>query len=199
MTALKTMVGGIDHLNRGIGFIIKWLLLATTLLSASNAITRKAFDLSSNGMLEAQWYLYAAVFLLGGGYCFLSNSHVRIDFISTRLGARGRNLVDAVGILLVLVPFCLFVIHLSWGFFTAAWHSGEMSGNAGGLVRWPAYLLIPAGFSLLLLQALAELAKRVLFLVGKGVDCIAEEGTQDTPIEVPTEALSATTTSGVSR
>ena len=140
MTALKTMVGGIDHLNRCIGFIIKWLLLATTILSASNAITRKAFDLSSNGMLEAQWYLYAAVFLLGGGYAFLHHSHVRIDFVSTRLGARGRNLVDIVGIVVVLIPFCIFVINLSWGFFTAAWHSGEMSGNAGGLVRWPAYL-----------------------------------------------------------
>ena len=191
MTALKTMVGGIDHLNRCIGFIIKWLLLATTLLSASNAITRKAFDLSSNGMLEAQWYLYAAVFLLGGGYAFMHNSHVRIDFISTRLGARGRNLVDVVGIIVVLIPFCIFVINLSWGFFTAAWHSGEMSGNAGGLVRWPAYLLIPAGFSLLLLQALAELCKRILFLAGKDTDCISEDGSQDTPIHVPQEALSS--------
>ncbi len=190
MTALKTMVGGIDHLNRCIGFIIKWLLLATTILSASNAITRKAFDLSSNGMLEAQWYLYAAVFLLGGGYAFLHNSHVRIDFVSTRLGARGRNLVDIAGIVVVLIPFCIFVINLSWGFFTAAWHSGEMSGNAGGLVRWPAYLLIPAGFGLLLLQGLAELVKRILFLTGKGPDCIAEDNAQDTPIHVPAEALS---------
>lgn len=190
MTALKTMVGGIDHLNRCIGFIIKWLLLATTILSASNAITRKAFDLSSNGMLEAQWYLYAAVFLLGGGYAFLHNSHIRIDFVSTRLGARGRNLVDIAGIVVVLIPFCIFVINLSWGFFTAAWHSGEMSGNAGGLVRWPAYLLIPAGFSLLLLQGMAELVKRILFLTGKGPDCIAEDNAQDTPIHVPAEALS---------
>lgn len=165
-------------------------MLATTILSASNAITRKAFDLSSNGMLEAQWYLYAAVFLLGGGYAFLHNSHVRIDFISTRLGARGRNLVDIVGIAVVLIPFCLFVINLSWGFFTTAWHSGEMSGNAGGLVRWPAYLLIPAGFSLLLLQGLAELVKRLLFLTGKEPDSIAEEGSQDTPIHVPAQALS---------
>jgi TRAP-type mannitol/chloroaromatic compound transport system permease small subunit len=127
---------------------------------------------------------------LGGGYAFLHNSHVRIDFVSTRLGARGRNLVDIAGIVVVLIPFCIFVINLSWGFFTAAWHSGEMSGNAGGLVRWPAYLLIPAGFSLLLLQGLAELVKRILFLTGKGPDCIAEDNAQDTPIHVPAEALS---------
>lgn len=116
MIALKRMVGGVDRLNHYIGFTIKWLLLIATVLSGTNAITRKAFDMSSNAMLEAQWYLYAAVFLLGGAYCFQKNGHVRIDFISNRLGARERNAVDIIGIGIILIPFCLFMISLSWGF-----------------------------------------------------------------------------------
>lgn len=184
MNALKLLVAGVDRLNRCIGFSIKWLLLLATLLSATNAITRKAFDMSSNGMLEAQWYMYAAVFLLGGAYCFQKNGHVRIDFISNRLGARGRNIVDIFGIGFILIPFCIFMISLSWGFFMSAWTTNEMSSNAGGLVRWPVYLLVPAGFFLLLLQAGAELVKRVLFLAGQLEDSIAD--TDDgTPIETP--------------
>ncbi|MCQ9617454.1 TRAP transporter small permease subunit [Paenalcaligenes niemegkensis] len=188
MIALKFMVGGVDRLNRYIGAIIKWLLLVATILSAGNAITRKAFDISSNGMLEAQWYLYAAVFLLGGAYCFQCNGHVRIDFISNRLTAKGRNVVDIFGIGFILLPFCIFMISLSWGFFSNAWATNEMSGNAGGLIRWPAYLLIPSGFFLLLLQAVAELIKRVLFLAGKMDDPISDDQQGATPIEVPQEA-----------
>lgn len=182
MMALRLMVGGVDRLNHYIGFVIKWLLLIATVLSGTNAITRKAFDMSSNAMLEAQWYLYAAVFLLGGAYCFQKNGHVRIDFLSNRLGAKGRNLVDIIGIGFILIPFCIFIISLSWGLFSSAWATNELSSNAGGLIRWPAYFLIPAGFGLLLLQAVAELAKRVLFLMGKGEDTIPEID-QDDEIE----------------
>lgn len=165
----------IDSLSSRIGWLTMWLILATTLISAGNAIVRKAFGTSSNALLEIQWYLFAAVFMLGAGYGFLKNSHVRIDFVSARLSARTRNWIDVGGIVLVLIPFCLICIHLSWPLFAQAYTTGEMSGNAGGLVRWPVYALMPLGFALLLLQALSELLKRVLFLTGQGADSLQDE------------------------
>ncbi|QKO21126.1 TRAP transporter small permease subunit [Rhodoferax sp. BAB1] len=164
----------IDSLSSRVGWLTMWLILATTLISAGNAIVRKAFGTSSNGLLEIQWYLFAAVFMLGAGYGFLKNSHVRIDFIAARLSARARNWIDVGGILLVLIPFCGICIALSWPMFTQAYTSGEMSQNAGGLIRWPVYAFMPLGFTLLLLQALSELLKRVLFLLGQGPDSLAD-------------------------
>ncbi len=164
----------IDGLSRRIGWITMWLILATTVISAGNAIVRKAFGTSSNGLLEIQWYLFAAVFMLGAGYGFLRNSHVRIDFVSSRLSAWARNWIDVVGIVLVLIPFCGICIALSWPMFTQAYTSGEMSQNAGGLIRWPVIGLMPLGFALLLLQALSELLKRVLFLSGQGPDTLSD-------------------------
>ncbi len=164
----------IDSLSSRIGWLTMWLILATTLISAGNAIVRKAFGTSSNGLLEIQWYLFAAVFMLGAGYGFLKNSHVRIDFVSSRLSARTRNWIDVGGILLVLIPFCGISIALSWPMFTQAYTSGEMSQNAGGLIRWPVYAFMPLGFTLLLLQALSELLKRVLFLTGQGPDSLSD-------------------------
>lgn len=165
----------IDQLSTWVGKLTMWLILATTLISAGNALVRKIFNSSSNGLLEIQWYLFAAVFLLGAGYGLLKNSHVRIDFISTKLSDRARNWVDVIGILLVLFPFCFICIALSWPFFLQAFQSGEMSQNAGGLIRWPAYGLIPLGFSLLMLQGLSELIKRTAFLMGKGPDVLNSE------------------------
>jgi len=173
MTALLQWSRWIDALNRAIGKITLWLVLITTLISAGNAIVRKAFDASSNALLEIQWYLFAAVFLLGAGYALLNNAHVRIDFIASRLSARTRNWIDVGGIVLALIPFCLLSIYLSWPMFMMAYASGEMSSNAGGLIRWPVYLLIPTGFALLLLQALSELVKRLAFLQGAGPDPLA--------------------------
>ena len=131
--------------------------------------------MSSNGLLEIQWYLFAAVFMLGAGYGFLRNSHVRIDFLSSKLSDRGRNWVDVLGIIVILIPFCIVSITLSWPFFVQAYTSGEMSQNAGGLIRWPAYGLIPLGFALLLMQAVSELIKRVAYLLGKGPDVLSSE------------------------
>ena len=157
-----------------------WLILATTIISAGNAIVRKIFDSSSNSLLEIQWYLFAAVFLLGSGYGFLKNSHVRIDFISSRLSARARNWIDAIGIVVALLPFCVLIIWLSWPLFVQALLTSEMSQNAGGLIRWPAYALLPAGFSLLFMQAISELIKRIAFLMGKGPDALnGEEAKSD--------------------
>lgn len=168
---------GIDRLNQKVGFFTTWLILATTLISAGNAIVRKAFDQSSNALLEIQWYLFAAVFLLGAGYGLLKNSHVRIDFISGMLTPRTRNWIDVGGILLALFPFCALCIYLSWPLFVQAYNSGEMSSNAGGLIRWPVYALVPVGFTLLMLQGVSELIKRLLFLTGRGEDPLSSENT----------------------
>ena len=179
MPALLTLSGLIDRLNTLIGKLSMWLILVTTLVSAGNAIVRKAFDMSSNALLEIQWYLFAAVFMLASGYALLKNAHVRIDFLAARLHPRTRNWIDVAGILVVLVPFCLFSIYLSWPLFVNAWNSGEMSNNAGGLIRWPVYFLLPAGFTLLLLQGVSELIKRIAFLRGAGPDTLATHASEE--------------------
>ena len=167
MGALLKLAGLIDRANEWVGKLVGWLVLAAVLISAGNAIMRKAFDISSNAYLEIQWYLFAAVFMLGSGYVFLRNAHVRIDFIATKLSRRTNAIIDAMGIVLFIIPLCLILIYLSWPVFERAWVSGEMSQNAGGLIRWPVLLLIPAGFALLLLQCLSELIKRIAFLRGQ--------------------------------
>ena len=177
MTFLMRISRGIDRVNQSVGIFTTWLILATTLISAGNAIVRKAFDLSSNALLEIQWYLFAAVFLLGAGYGLLKNSHVRIDFISGMLTARTRNWIDIGGIVLALFPFCAICIYLSWPLFMQAFNTGEMSSNAGGLIRWPVYALVPAGFALLMLQGVSELIKRWAFLTGQGEDVLSSEET----------------------
>lgn len=175
MRALLKLSQAVDALSTVIGKVTMWLILATTLISAGNAIVRKIFDSSSNSLLEIQWYLFAGVFLLGAGYGFLKNSHVRIDFLASRFSDRTRNWIDVVGIVAVLFPFCIVVIALSWPLFTQAYTSGEMSQNAGGLIRWPVYALVPLGFGLLMLQGMSELIKRVAFLTGNGPDVMSGE------------------------
>lgn len=160
----------IDALTRLFGKAIIWLILAATLISAANAIARKAFNISSNAFLEIQWYLYAAAFLLGAGFGFLQNVHVRIDVVANRFSARTRTCIDIGGIVLFLLPLCFFMIAFAWPIVARAWVTGEMSSNAGGLIRWPVYALVPAGFALLGLQGLSELIKRIAFLSGRGPD-----------------------------
>ncbi|QBM27902.1 MULTISPECIES: TRAP transporter small permease subunit [Hydrogenophaga] len=176
MSFLLTLSRLIDALTERIGKLAMWFILATTMISAGNAIVRKLFDTSSNAFLEIQWYLFAAVFMLGSGYAFLRNAHVRIDFISSKFSARGRNWVDVIGIIVFVFPLCYMMATLGWPLFVNAYESGEMSSNAGGLIRWPVYALIPAGFALLALQSLSELIKRIAFLTGNGPDVLAHEG-----------------------
>ncbi len=166
----------IDAFSNLVGKSAMWLILAATLISAGNAIIRKVFGTSSNAWLEIQWYLFAAVFMLGGGYAFLRNAHVRIDFISARFSARMRNWIDIGGILIFLFPLCYMMATLGWPVFYNAWVSGEVSSNAGGLIRWPVYGLIPLGFAFLFLQGLSELIKRVAFLSGDGPDALSHSG-----------------------
>ncbi|MEY4979082.1 MAG: hypothetical protein RLZZ352_1352 [Pseudomonadota bacterium] len=180
MIALLKISRWIDTINELIGKLAMWMILATTLISAGNAIIRKLFGTSSNAWLEIQWYIFAAVFMLGGGYAFLRNAHVRIDFISSKFTDRVRNWVDIGGIIIFLIPLCYLMILEGWPLFTKAWLTGEMSSNAGGLVRWPVYVLIPLGFILLMLQGLSELVKRAAFLAGHGPDVLSHTGPSET-------------------
>ena len=164
MTALLRLSRLIDSITELIGKFAMWLILVAVLISAGNAIMRKAFDIGSNAFLEIQWYLFAAVFMLASGYVFLRNAHVRIDFISNKLSKRTNAIIDAIGIVVFVIPLCLILITLSWPVFERSWVSGEMSQNAGGLIRWPVQLLIPLGFSILCMQAVSELIKRVAFI-----------------------------------
>jgi TRAP-type mannitol/chloroaromatic compound transport system permease small subunit len=176
MQALLQFSRLVDALSARIGQLAMWLILVTTFVSAGNAIVRKVFNTSSNALLEIQWYLFAAVFLLGAGYAFLRNAHVRIDFISSKFSARTRNWIDIGGIVLFLFPLCYMMITLGWPTFQNAWVSGEISTNAGGLVRWPVYGLIPLGFALLMLQGASELIKRAAFLTGVAPDVLDHSG-----------------------
>jgi TRAP-type mannitol/chloroaromatic compound transport system permease small subunit len=166
LEALLKLSATVDAFTNFIGKFIRWLVLGSVLISAGNAIIRKIFNISSNGFLEIQWYLFAGVFLLGSGFAFMRNVHVRIDFISGKLSKRTNTIIDILGIVVFIVPLCLMMVWLSWPLFSNALATGEMSQNAGGLIRWPAYLLMPLGFGLLLVQSLSELVKRIAFLKG---------------------------------
>jgi TRAP-type mannitol/chloroaromatic compound transport system permease small subunit len=166
MGALLKLSGLIDRVNEWLGRIIMWLVLAAVLISAGNAIMRKAFSIGSNAFLEIQWYIFAAVFMLGVGYVMLKNAHVRIDFISSKLSRRTNAWIDAIGIVVFTIPLSIIMIDLGWPLFYRAWELGEVSHNAGGLIRWPVLLLVPLGFAILLAQAISELIKRVAFLRG---------------------------------
>jgi TRAP-type mannitol/chloroaromatic compound transport system permease small subunit len=166
MKQLLALSRAIDFVNEHIGRVAYWLVLIVALISAANATSRYALNLASNAWLELQWYLFAAVFLLCSGYTLLHNEHIRIDVVSSRLSRRAQMWIDVFGLVFFLLPMTLFIMWLSWPIFMNAWRSGEISGNAGGLVRWPARLLIPAGFFLLSLQGISELIKRIAFLKG---------------------------------
>jgi TRAP-type mannitol/chloroaromatic compound transport system permease small subunit len=166
VTPLLKLSGLIDRVNDRVGRLTMWLVLAAVLISAGNAIVRKAFNIGSNAFLEIQWYIFASVFMLGVGYVMLKNAHVRIDFISSRLSKRTNAWIDAIGIVVFTIPLSIIMIDLGWPLFARALQSGEMSQNAGGLIRWPALMLVPLGFAILLLQSISELIKRIAFLRG---------------------------------
>jgi TRAP-type mannitol/chloroaromatic compound transport system permease small subunit len=163
---LLRLSGLIDALNERVGRLTYWLILVMVLVSAGNASVRYAFDRSSNAWLEIQWYLFSAVFLLGAGYTLLHNQHVRIDVISGRLSKRARAWIDVLGTLFFLLPMAIAIMWMSWPVFVQAYELHEESSNAGGLIVWPARLMVPIGFLLLVLQGISELIKRVAFLRG---------------------------------
>lgn len=187
MTALLALARGIDRLNDRLGAFAAWAVLLSCLISATNAVVRYALDFSSNAFLEIQWYLFAACVMLGAAQALRLNEHVRVDLLYSRLSGRGKVLVDTFGLLVFLLPVVCWAAWLSWQFFLVKlttgmraedsvqtlgalgylWKlmsSGEVSGNAGGLIRWPAAALLPLGFGMLALQGLSELIKRIAWL-----------------------------------
>jgi TRAP-type mannitol/chloroaromatic compound transport system permease small subunit len=166
VSSLLSLSRFIDRATDRIGHIVYWLVLATVLISAANAVVRKAFNYSSNAYLEIQWYLFSAIFLLLAGYTLLRNDHVRIDVLAGRFSKRVQTWIDILGTLFFLMPMAILIMWLSWPVFVDAYQHHEISTNAGGLIIWPARLLVPIGFALLVLQGTSELIKRVAFLRG---------------------------------
>lgn len=166
MKSLLLISKGIDRLNETLGRALIWLVLVMVLVSSGNAVSRYLLNVSSNAFLELQWYLFAMVFLLCAGYTLLHNEHIRIDVVSSRFSARTRAKIDIFGTVFFLLPVTLYITWLSWPIFVNAWVSAEISSNAGGLIRWPARLMVPVGFFLLSLQGMSELIKRIAFLRG---------------------------------
>jgi TRAP-type mannitol/chloroaromatic compound transport system permease small subunit len=174
MKVLLALSRGIDALNERIGRVVLWLVLAMALLSSANAASRYLFNRASNAWLELQWYMFAAIFLLCAGYTLLHNQHIRIDVISSHLSRRTQTWIDIFGTVFFLLPMAAFIMWLSWPIFMNAWVGDEISSNAGGLLRWPARLMIPVGFFLLTLQGVSELIKRIAFLKGLIPDPLEE-------------------------
>ena len=166
MNALLKLSKLIDALTELIGRSIIWLVLIVTLISSGNAIMRYTINYSSNAFLEIQWYLFGMIFLFGAGYTLKKNEHVRIDVVSGKFSKRGQTWIDIFGIIFFLMPMAIAIMWMSWPIFLLALHTNEQSNNAGGLTVWPARLMIPVGFFLLVMQGVSELIKRIGFLQG---------------------------------
>ena len=166
MATLLQLSRLIDRMSELIGKSVAWLVLAAVLISTLNAAVRKAFNTSSNAYLEIQWYLFAAVFLLAAGYTMMRQEHVKIDVISGRFSKRTQIWIDIIGLAFFVLPLVYTVVHLSLPLVIRSYVMNEYSSNAGGLIRWPVFALLPLGFVLLGMQAISELIKRVAFLKG---------------------------------
>ncbi len=166
LQALLALSGAIDRLNRYVASVAAALVLISCLISAGNAAMRYLFSMSSNAWLEIQWQMFAGIFLLGAPFVLQKNEHVRVDLLYATYSDRGRLWLDILGILFFLFPATILIAWMGFGFFWTAFESGERSSNAGGLILWPVKLLMPAGFTLLALQGLSELIKRIAALRG---------------------------------
>ena len=166
MKLMLAMAQAVDAFNERVGKLTHWLILVAVLISAGNAVTRYSLDMSSNAWLEVQWYLFSAGFLFCAGYTLLHNQHVRIDIVSGRFSRRVQTWIEIFGTVFFLLPMAILILWLSWPVFVDAWRSNEVSTNAGGLAVWPARLMLPIGFLLLVLQGFSELIKRIAFLRG---------------------------------
>ncbi len=189
MSFLLSISRLIDTINEKIGNSISWALLLAVLICTGNAVVRYAFNTSSNAWLEIQWYLFSAIFLLATSYTLRRNEHVRIDVIASHLSKRTQAWIDVVGFLFFLLPMAIIILYFSVPYTLISIEGQEMSSNAGGLIVWPAKILIPAGFFLLTLQGISELIKRIAYLQGK-IDASAFEKHGATP-EEEIEAIKA--------
>ena len=170
MHALLQLSRAIDRLNAFVGKYAIWLIFGATVISAVNAVIRKAFNYSSNGFLEVQWYLFAWSFLVAAGYTLLKREHVRIDVLNSHLPRKVRLAIEILGLIFFLTPLCIMVLYYTVPLTIQMFESGEMSNNPGGLIRWPVWLALPIGFTLLLLQGWSELIKCLAFVTGQGPD-----------------------------
>jgi TRAP-type mannitol/chloroaromatic compound transport system permease small subunit len=191
MKALLAFSRAMDALNERIGHAIYWLVLVAVLVSAVNAVVRKTFNVSSNSFLELQWYLFSAIFLFCAAYTLLKNQHVRIDVIAGRMSKRAQAWIDVFGTVFFLLPMAIMIMYLSWPVFVQAFQRNEVSTNAGGLIIWPARLMVPIGFLLLVLQGLSELIKRIAFLTGHGPDPTEKAGEKSAEEQLAEEILKA--------
>jgi len=177
--SLLAISAAIDRLNAKIGAVANFLILLSCLVSAGNAMTRYAFNLSSNAWLEAQWYMFAVVVMFGASYTLRRNEHVRVEIFYLMLSERGQEWLDLICTLLFMVPVWLLLAYLSWPFFYQAFEVNEWSSNAGGLLRWPIKFVLPGGFALLALQGVSEVIKRIAALKGAAtIDAKYERPTQ---------------------
>jgi TRAP-type mannitol/chloroaromatic compound transport system permease small subunit len=177
MRALLGFSAIVDRINRFVGQQVSWLILVAVIVSTVNAIVRKAFDSSSNAWLELQWYLFGAVFMLAAAYTLLTNEHIRIDVLSSTFKKSTRDKIDLVCHILFLLPFCVLMIYLCIPWFYLTYLSGEVSANAGGLIVWPAKLLVLVGFIMLLAQCVSEIIKRFAIIIGMMDDPLADKPT----------------------
>jgi TRAP-type mannitol/chloroaromatic compound transport system permease small subunit len=176
---LKTLLGfsrAVDRFNTRLGALVAWAILIAVLVSAANAIIRKVFNTSSNSWLELQWVLFGAVFLLCAPWTLLSNEHIRIDIVNSFFPKRVRDCIDVVGHLFFLIPVALLIVYLGWPYFWLSWLQNEQSTNAGGLPVYPSKLLVPLGFTLLLVQGFSELIKRIAIMKGDLQDTVSGGG-----------------------
>lgn len=187
MNFLLALSRGIDRLNVLVGRAVIWVTLIVVLVSAGNAVVRKVFHTSSNAWLELQWYLFGALFLLAAGYTFLRNEHVRVDVIAQHFSRKTQIKIDIFGVLFFMLPVCVLIFWLSIPFFEESFILNEQSSNTGGLVRWPAKLLIPVGFALLILAGVSHLIKCVGFLMGRCPDPLKRENAASAEEELANE------------
>jgi TRAP-type mannitol/chloroaromatic compound transport system permease small subunit len=166
LTALLRLSAIIDAICAFVGRAVAWLILVAVLVSAGNAVMRKAFDISSNAWLELQWYLFSAVFLIAAAYTLQRNEHIRIDIVSGRLSKRTRDWIDLLGHFLMLMPFVVLMLREAFPFVLTSYRQQDMSPNAGGLILWPAKALILAGFAFLFAQGVSEIIKRIAVMRG---------------------------------
>jgi len=172
----------IDRISQVAGIVAASLVLLSCLVSAGNAISRYAFSASSNAWLEIQWYMFAGMVLLGAAETFRRNEHVRVDLLYGSVSHRTREWIDLLGGVVFLMPMCLIMIYFTWPVFVESWRLGEMSTNAGGLIRWPVQLVLPVGFGLLTLQGLSEIIKRGAALSGAALE---REGVEEIEYQKP--------------
>lgn len=170
MAGLLRLSALIDRMTEFVGRTLYWLILATVLISTTNAVARKFFNASSNAWLELQWYLFSVIFLGCAGYALLRKEHIRIDIVASHLSEKANQRIALFGHVFFLIPLCVIMIYEAWPYFLESYRISELSSNAGGLLRWPVKLMIIIGFGLLLLQGISEVIKQVGVMLGVYVD-----------------------------